>query len=65
MNKQKTLYITFLISSEDEKSEEDCVVVPREADAQEKRGEEERDTYGLIAEILETRSVRRSPVKDW
>ena len=67
----------FSGSSEDEKSEEDCVVVPREAgayqgkplanveDDQENRGEEERDADGLTAEILETRYGRRSPVNDW
>ena len=61
MNKQKTLLITFLVHPEDEKSEEDSIVVPREAgayqgeplanveDAQENRGEEKRDADGLTA----------------
>ena len=55
----------FSGSSEVDKSEEDCVVVPREAgayqgkplanveDAQENRGEEERDADGLTVEIFE------------
>ena len=34
-------------------------------DAQENRGEEERDADGLTDEILETRFGRRSPVNDW
>ena len=66
----------FSGSSDDEKSEEDCVVVPSEAGAyqgkplanvehtQENRVEEERDADGLTAEILETRFGRRSPVSD-
>ena len=76
MNKQKTVD-NFSDSSEDEKSEEGCVVAPREAgayqgkplanveDAQQNRGEEERDADGLTAEILETRSEQRYPVNDW
>ena len=78
MNKQKTLlYDNFSGSSDDEKPEEDCVVVPREAgayqgeplanveDAQENRGEDERDADGLTAEILEARFGQRYPVNNW
>ena len=73
MNKQKTLLITFLVHQRTKSQKKTAslflvkLVLTKAniEDAQENRGEAERDADGLTAEILETRSGRKSPVDDW
>ena len=78
LNKQKTLLITFLVYQRTKSQKKTASLffvklvltktnkpLANVEDAQENRGEEERDADGLTAEILETSSGRRSPVNEW